>query len=165
MTLSESIPSDLKRITYTIVEMPEVCVDGMNLHEGALIYTSDLPLATNFDLIHAASSFQYVESWQDLVGKFASLKPKYILLSDIFAGFIKPFVTLQNYYESRIPHWFLNLNDLLVAFEHYGYRLVMKSYATSRRLDAEDTLPMTNFPENLRLTQTLHLLFQEINDE
>lgn len=34
MTLAESIPADLKRIEYTIVEMQEVCQSGMDLHAG-----------------------------------------------------------------------------------------------------------------------------------
>jgi putative methyltransferase (TIGR04325 family) len=160
MTLAESIPADLQRIEYTIVEVPEVCQSGMDLHAG-VIYTSDFPIFANFHLIYAASSFQYVEHWQELVAKFSALKPEYILLSDVFAGSIKPYVTLQNYYESKIPHWFLNINELLDVFEQYGYRLAMKSYATSHRLDVEDTLPMANFPEALRLSQSLHLLLQK----
>jgi len=162
MTLAESIPADLKRIEYTIVEVPEVCQNGMDLHAGGRVkYTSVLPTPAKFNLIHAASSLQYIEHWQDLVAKFVAIKPEYILLSDVFAGSIKSYVTLQNYYESKIPHWFLNLNELLDTFNSYGYRLAMKSYSTSRRLDVEDTLPMTNFPEDLRLTESLHLLLQK----
>jgi putative methyltransferase (TIGR04325 family) len=164
MTLMESIPADLKRVAYTVVEVPEVSSIGLNLHAAAVNYVSNLPIEGSFDLIHAASSFQYVENWQDLVENFVALKPEYILLSDVFAGSIKTYVTLQNYYESKIPHWFLNLNELLASFDKYGYKLCMKSFATSRRLDAEDILPMTNFPEDLRLNQTLHLLFQKSND-
>jgi putative methyltransferase (TIGR04325 family) len=162
MTLAESIPVDFERIVYTIVEVPEVCQSGMDLLVGRGVrYTSNLPISAKFNLIHAASSFQYIEHWQNLVAKFAALKPDYVLLSDVFAGSIKSYATLQNYYESRIPHWFLNLNELLNTFDNYGYRLVMKSYATSRRLDVDDTLPMANFPEDLRLAQSLHLLLQK----
>jgi putative methyltransferase (TIGR04325 family) len=159
MTLVESTPDDLKRIDYTIVEVPEVCKVGVDLVEGPR-YLSTLPPSHFFDLIHAASSLQYIEHWQDLIEKFASLNPKYILLSDIFAGHISSFVTLQNYYESRIPHWFLNLQELLNVFDKYGYRLIMQSYVTSRRLNVNDTLPMDNFPEIYRLPQSLHLLLQ-----
>jgi putative methyltransferase (TIGR04325 family) len=161
MTLAECIVTDLKRIEYTIVEVPEVCQSGMDLHAGRVMYTSVFPTAAKFNLIHAASSIQYIEDWQGLMAKFAAIKPEYILLSDVFAGSIKSYVTLQNYYESKIPHWFLNLNELLDTFNSYGYRLAMKSYSTSRRLDVEDTLPMTNFPEDFRLTQSLHLLLQK----
>lgn len=166
MTLAESIPADLDRIEYVIVEVPEVCQNGLDLHVGkGIIYTPELPTSAKYDLIHAASSIQYIEHWQDLIAKLASFKPEYILLSDVFAGPIMSYVTLQNYYESKIPHWFLNLNELLTTFSSCGYRLAMKSYATSRRLNAEDTLPMANFPEDLRLTQSLHLLLQRISDE
>ena len=34
MTLAESIPTDLKRIEYTILEVPEVCKSGRDLHGG-----------------------------------------------------------------------------------------------------------------------------------
>ena len=160
MTLAESIPNDLASISYTIVEVPEVCRIARELHDGGVMYTSDMPTAPNFDLVHAASSFQYIEHWQELVAKFAKLEPEYILVSDVFAGNIKTFATLQNYYESKMPHWFLSLDELLNTFKDFGYRLVMKNYATSRRLDAEDVLPMENFPEDLQLRQTLHLLFK-----
>jgi putative methyltransferase (TIGR04325 family) len=113
------------------------------------------------DLLHAASSIQYVENWRHLVETFSLLQAPYILLSDVFAGAIKTFATLQNYYDSKIPHWFLNLDELLNEFAGYGYRLAMKSYATSRRLDSEDILPMSNFPVECRLQQTLHLLLEK----
>jgi putative methyltransferase (TIGR04325 family) len=128
------------------------------------VYRTELPTFKKFDLIHAASSIQYIEHWEELIANFAAFKPGYILLSDVFAGAIKSYVTLQNYYESKIPHFFLNLDELLDIFSSHGYRLAMKSYVTSRRLDAEDTLPMKNFPEDLRLTQTLHLLLKKIGD-
>lgn len=162
MTLAESISNDLERVLYTIVEVPEVCKCGEDLHEGKVIYTSELPEVRKFDLIYSASALQYIENWQSLLGKFASLSPDYILLSDVFAGSITSFVTLQNYYESRIPHWFLNLNHLLDTLKEDGYRLSMKNFVTSKRLDAEDILPMPNYPEDLRLSQTLHLLFKKI---
>jgi putative methyltransferase (TIGR04325 family) len=165
MTLAESIAADLARIDYTIVDVQEVCQSGKNLHQGeGITYTAKLPTSAKYDLIHAASSIQYIEQWQDLLAKFAAFNPRYILLSDVFAGSFKSYVTLQNYYESKIPHWFLNLDELLDIFSIHGYRLAMKSYATSRRLDAENILPMTNFPEELRLKQTLHLLLANIGD-
>jgi putative methyltransferase (TIGR04325 family) len=164
MTLAESIPAELNRIVYKIVEVSEVCRSGMDLHSaGGVMYVSDLPTDAQFDLIHASSSIQYIENWQELLTKFAALRPEYILLSDVFAGSIRTYVTLQNYYESKIPHWFLNLDELLAIFDCHGYSLAMKSYATSRRLDAQDTLHMPNFPEDMRLTQSLHLLLQRKN--
>jgi putative methyltransferase (TIGR04325 family) len=160
MTLAESISNDLENVDYFILEVPEVSAVGKVLLEERVTYLPDFPFGQTFDFIHAASSFQYIEHWKDLIEKFSLLSPKYILLSDVFAGSINSFVSLQNYYGSKIPHWFLNLQDLLDAFEKHGYRLMMKSYTTSRRLDVEDALPMDNFPEALRLPQSLHLLLK-----
>ena len=98
---------------------------------GEITYIPILPSSGDFDLIYAASSFQYIENWQDLIEKFTSLDPQYILLADVFAGAINSFVTLQNYYGSRIPHWFLNLKELIDVFNKHGYRLDMQCYTTS----------------------------------
>lgn len=156
MTLVESLGGDVDRVDYAIVEVPEICELGSTMLN--VQYLASLPSKDGCDLLHAASSIQYVDNWRDLVKAFSSLQPKYILLSDVFAGSINTFATLQNYYESKIPHWFLNLDELLKAFADHGYRLAMKSHATSRRLQSEDILPMDNFPEQYRLNQTLHLL-------
>jgi putative methyltransferase (TIGR04325 family) len=159
MTLVESIGRDIDRVDYAIVEVPEICDLGRKMLD--VQYLSELDTVEECDLLHAASSIQYVENWQDLVKTFSSLQAQYILLSDVFAGAINTFATLQNYYESKIPHWFLNLDELLNECLGHGYRLAMKSYATSRRLDSEDILPMDNFPENYRLKQSLHLLLEK----
>lgn len=158
MTLQESIGRDIDRVDYAIVEVPEICDLGRKML--GVQYLSELSMVESCDLLHAASSMQYVENWQDLVRTFSSLQAQYILLSDVFAGAINTFATLQNYYESRIPHWFLNLDELLSEYSAHGYRLVMRSDATSRRLNSEDILPMDNFPESYRLKQTLHLLLK-----
>ena len=145
MTLEESIPLCEQKIKYSIVEFPEICEQGRNSGE--------------FDLIHSASALQYIEDWKGLIKKFISYNPKYILLSDVFAGHIPTFVTLQNYYSSKMIHWFFNLDEFLSFFSSVGYSLKMKSYVNSRRLQTDDVLPMENFPEDHRLQQTYHLLF------
>jgi len=161
LSLVESIPKHSERVAYTIVEVPRVCAEGRNLiGNRGVTFLESLPESAECDLIHSASAIQYIKDWKGLLKGFAALDPEYMLLSDVFAGKIAPFVTLQNYYESRIPHWFLNIDELLCEFDRLGYQLVMKSYATSRRLDSVDTLPMDNFPEERRLQQSLHLLLR-----
>jgi putative methyltransferase (TIGR04325 family) len=166
MTLLESVPEAANKIHYTIIEVPEVCEVGKQLHPknetgggGGITYLSKMP-TDKFDIVHASSSLQYIEDWKEWVFTIAKVSPTYILLSDVFAGSINPFVSLQNYYGSRIPHWFLGLEELLQAFDQYGYKLLMKSSVASRRLNHYDVLPMDNFPESLRLTESLHLLFK-----
>lgn len=163
MTLLESLPDAASKVQYAILETPEVCKLGEQLHGkgggGGITYFSSIPLSTTFDIIHAASSLQYIENWKEWASAITTLNPKYIFLSDVFAGEINPYVTLQNYYGSRVPHWFLSLSELVYNFDMYGYQLIMKSSVSSRRLNQFDTLPMDNFPEPLRLSESLHLLF------
>ena len=160
MTLLESIPSASARVSYTVVEGRGICEAGKRLFEpGAPIeFVDKLPANERYDLVHSASALQYVEDWRAIISALGSYGSPYLLLSDVFAGNIPSFVSLQNYYGSRIRHWFLNLDELMGCLVAAGYELVMRSYVSSRRLGSYDGLPMDNFPSSHRLSQTLHLL-------
>ncbi len=161
MSLEESIGKNIDNIEYIIIEVPEVVMAGKKLFKQKIIYKTSIPLYKNIEIIHASSSLQYIKDWKNLIKDFTSLEPEYILLSDVFAGNIKTFCTLQNYYESKIPHWFINIDELLSVFNNYEYELIMKSYVKSQRLNTHDILPMENFPNELKIEQTLHLLFKK----
>jgi len=161
MTLEESIPYAAQNIDYTIVEVPEVCEAGRELLSGRKVtYLDALPSQGEFDLVHSASALQYMENWPLVIKSLSDFDAKYMLLSDVFSGSIPTFVTLQNYYGSKIKHWFLNIDELLKICLSTNYQLIMKNFVNSRRLDVEDILPMNNFPESHRLDNTLHLLLE-----
>lgn len=160
MTLAESISHHAELLDYTIVEVPEICDVGRGLFSKGVTYLDSLPSQGTFDLVHSASALQYIEDWQQVLKSLSGYGAQYALFSDVFAGPIPTFVTLQNYYGSRIRHWFLNLDELLEVVTSIGYRQVMKSFVNCRRLEAEDILPMDNFPETHRLEQSLHLLLR-----
>ena len=130
----------------------------MNTSSGFI----NLPILPNsyLNLIYSSSAIQYVEDWRGILESLAAYGAKYLLLSDVFAGDIPGFVTLQNYYGSRIPHWFINLDELVSVAAENGYELMMKTVSTSRRLGADDILPMNNFPPEYRLDYSLHLLLR-----
>lgn len=163
LTLFESIPGANDLVEYLIVELPEICEEGKRLYEelSPIEFTSDLPDSQQLNLIHSSSAIQYIEDWSGLLRKLAGYGAEYILLSDVFAGEIDSFVTLQNYYGSRIPHWFLNLDELVDTLTGTGYTLKMKTVATSKRLGVEDVLPMKHFPPKHQLEHSLHLLFNK----
>jgi putative methyltransferase (TIGR04325 family) len=161
MTLSESISHRSGAIEYTIVEIPEVCETGRGLFAGGRVtFLDSLPSEGEFDLVHSASALQYIEDWPQVLDSLSDYGAEYILLSDVFAGSIPTFVTLQNYYGSRIRHWFLNLDELLKVISSLGYQLVMKSFVDSHRRGLEGKLPMDNFPAGNRLERSLHLLLR-----
>jgi putative methyltransferase (TIGR04325 family) len=165
MTLMESIPEYDKQIKYTVVEVNEVCEQGRALfsEKKGIDFINALPSKGSFNLVHSSSVMQYFENWKDVMKQLTEYDAEYISLADVFAGQIPTFVTLQNYYESKMKHWFLNLEDLLSYLSSLGYKLVMKTFVTAKRLNLMDTLPMDNFPLTHRLDHTLNLLFQRID--
>ena len=110
MTLKESILNAKNKIKYTILELPEICKQGIELHNNEIDFLESLPNFKEFDIVHSSSAIQYIEDWKSLVIKFCSTNANYILMSDVFAGDFETFVTLQNYYNNKIPHWFFNYN-------------------------------------------------------
>ena len=159
--LLETIPFASERIEYCVVELPPVCDEAKWFSsEESIQFVHDLPTNEDFHLIYSSSAIQYVEDWRGILESLAAYGAKYLLLSDVFAGDIPGFVTLQNYYGSRIPHWFINLDELVSVAAENGYELMMKTVSTSRRLGADDILPMNNFPPEYRLDYSLHLLLR-----
>ena len=80
-----------------------------------------------------------------------------------FCGnFKNSFVTIQNYYESKIPHWFFSISDLIYEFQKNGYELSLHSEATGKRAGKDNLLPMSNFPKSHQIETTSHLLFSKL---
>ena len=161
MALVEGIPHAATRVDFTIVDLPWTVDEGRRLLPGAVRYMDALPGEEEFDLIYSVSALQYIENWRMTLGALLDCRADFILLSDVFAGEIPTFVTLQNYYGSRIPHWFWNFEELLEVCSAAGYTLVTKEFNTAaRRCALGDTLRMDHFPKTHRLWQSLHLLLR-----
>ena len=52
----------------------------------------------------------------------------------MFLGKISTYVTLQNYYDNKIPHWFINFDEFNNLLHEGGYRLIMKKKMLTYRL-------------------------------
>jgi putative methyltransferase (TIGR04325 family) len=163
MTLKESITNANQKINYTILELPEICIQGRDLHKNEINFLDTFPNTKEFQLIHSSSAIQYIEDWQNLIKKLCSFNAKYILMSDVFAGDFETFVTLQNYYSNKIPHWFFNHSLFTKVFAQNGYDLMMRTFVSAKRLNYEDELPMNNFEDQNKLKYTSHMLFVKQN--
>ncbi len=149
-------------LDYTIIELPEVCSAGSvfaKRHGLPIKFSSAISDDSEADLIFCSSAFQYINNWKGLIRQFADVAPKAILMSDVFCGSFGTFATLQNYYESKVPHWFFNVSEFINEFFINGYTMISKSVATGVRAGNVDLLPMDNFPESNRLETSSHLLF------
>jgi len=164
MTLLESIPKLINRIEYYIVENPEICEIGKNLFASnpSITFSCDIPNDLKVDLVYSSSCIQYAQSWNETLSKLCNLGSKYIFLSDFFASNSKSFVSLQNYYDSKIPHWFINLDECLKILISFGYELQFKSFNNLERLGEQDLSKLSDFSENQINKQSLNLLLSKI---
>lgn len=161
-TTKKSTRSDT--INYTIVEFPEVCKAAKTFFKGSnnIQFTesiTNIPQGKKFDVVHFGSCFQYVEEWENLIESLNKFNPNYYLFTGLLAGNISKYATIQNYYDSKIPVWFLNISDFITFFEKKGYQLIFKSDYYLTYFGKEQDMPMENFPVDLRLKNPVNLLF------
>ena len=161
MLLMKTVPSAVQRVDYTVVESEGICRAGRELFEGEATpdFLPDLPHSGTFDIIHAASVMQYIKDWKGVVASLARFGATYLSFGDVFLGSFGTFVTMQNYYGSRIPHWFFNAEEFIREVERHNYNLALRSICDAKVLGVYGPLPMENFPPELRLKHTTHLLF------
>ena len=162
MSLIESIPGIASKIDYSILEIPSVCNIASKFWKTknySIEYLDSIPKEMRFDLLFSSSALQYIEDWRDFIKVVTQHTKSHFLLSDVFCGKINSFVTLQNYYDSKIPHWFLSEKDLIKELSLYNFFLQSKTFATGERAGIHNHLYMENFPKKRRIDNTVHLLF------
>ncbi|MBT3237421.1 MAG: methyltransferase, TIGR04325 family [Rhodospirillaceae bacterium] len=152
-----------ERVEVNIVEMSDVCDIGRDLYQGwdNVHFSSKLPdRDQEVELIHLGSSLQYIDDWAALIKDLRDYNPKYLLLSDVPAGNIPTFVTLQYFYGAQIKRWFWNLDELTAEIGAQGFELVLKTNYISKYLGKSQLIPMDNFPKDHQLRHPCHLLFK-----
>ncbi len=167
LLLTRAMPSAIARVDYTVVESAGICETGRDLFAGNAnpSFRDRLPDAALFDIVHAASVIQYIGDWRALIRQLVGYGARYLSLADIFIGDFSTFVTLQNYYDSRIRHWFFNAAEFIGAIEGSGYQLALRVPCDAKILGRYGPLPMDNFPEKLRISNTTNLLFRDARTE
>ena len=149
------------RLDYHIVDVERICESGTQLFENddCVHFHTSLPSISEVDIVHMGSSLQYIRDWKELINRLADYQSEYFLFTDLMAGDIPTYATAQNYYGSKIPHWFFNINEIIATMSSVGFDLLFKSTYTATILGKEQELPQNNFPEDLRLGRACSLLF------
>lgn len=145
-----------------VVEVEEVCSAGREffVHEPGIRFHSTLPEEIKtFDIVNMGSSLHYIEGWQDMLHSLCKYQPEYFLMMDLIAGDIPTFATAQNYYDSKIPVWFFNVNEVIEVMKVNGFKLIFKSAYIATILGKEGSLRLDNFDEKYRIDTTCNLLF------
>lgn len=160
-------------IAYHIVDNEKVCAGGRSLlgePPGLFFHVDAAHLPATIDLIHFGSSLQYVEDWKVMLQVLVAYAPRRLLLTDIPAGDIPTYASAQNYYDSKIPHWFFNIDEVVSAVRALGFVLVFTSpfhpyIPTPTRFSRDQELPQHNFPKTHRVGQTANLLFARTTED
>ena len=144
-------------LDFFVVENETMCEEGKILfkNEEQLTFIDHLPAGKEFDIIHAGSSFHYVDDWIGQLQQFVKMSPQYIIFADLPAGDIKTFVTIQNYYGRKVPVRFWNIGEFIAAMENLGYELAMRSRNSSNYINSMD-----NFDPEHRLNYFSQLIFK-----
>ena len=156
--LRKMISDDVK-LFFKVIENNKLCNIGKKLFSAyeEIDFESEIPIDQHYDIIHCGSSFHYVEKWSEMLHRFISNNPEFIIFSDLPAADIETFVTIQNYYGNKIPVNFWNLEEFINSLNSLGYKLIFKSRIFSKYLDY-----LKDFPQPYRLGYFSQLIFQKI---
>lgn len=149
-------------IDYHIVDSKSICQAGKSYFKDnrQIHYHYCLPKEIqSVDIVHLCSSLQYIEDWKGLLRDLARYNPQYVLLVDVPAGDIPTYATVQNYYESKIPYWFFNVNDIIGTMSSIHFKLLFRSSYAGSYLGKEQPMPQNNFSEEYRVGSSCNLLF------
>lgn len=160
MPVATALP-EAHSLSYVVVDTVPVCEEGNRLFadDPKIRFSPSLPEhVDDLDILHLGSTLHYIEDWQGLLRRIEGLTPQYLSLVDLPAGDIPTFATRQHYYGSLIPCWFFNLNEIKTKVSSLGFTLAAQAPHHAYILGG-DTLPLTNFPPELRLPHTCDMLF------
>ncbi len=157
----QSLTSE-KNFEFHVLDVEEICLAGTRFFKKQqnIMFHSKLPEHINdFDIIHLGSSLQYIENWQYFLGRLCKLTPMYIVFTDLLAGDINTFITIQNYYSSKIPVCFFNIDEIISVLNNKHYNLIYKTIYLASIRGVEQKLPLKNFPKEFRIDHSLNCIF------
>lgn len=151
----------INNLNYTIIENYKIINEFKNKNLQVK-YINKINFNNKYDIVNCCSVIQYVNNWKKLVNDLAKTNTKLLYFSDMFLGKISTYATLQNYYDNKIPHWFINFDEFNNLLHDRGYRLIMKKKMLTYRLGKKNLLSMNNFSKEDRIKNTLNLLYKKI---
>jgi putative methyltransferase (TIGR04325 family) len=146
---------------YHVVENPAVASLGKDYfgEDPRIVFHRSLPQAFPVDIVHVGSCVQYIDDLDGLLEDLSAFKPKCMLFSDVYAGDIASYWTLQSLWGSRVPFHFMREEEFVNTVQRYGLQLRLGVPYIATTLGKTEPLPMENFPAGRRLARAKHYLF------
>lgn len=113
-------------VTYTVVDLPVVCVRGRAvIPDPGVRFVDTIPDA-RADILYANSVLQYCEDWRETLGTLCRrLRPRHALFVRLAAG-EESYITMQrNGSGATLPMWILPRGAVVETMAHYGFRTVV----------------------------------------
>ena len=148
---------NFKKIEYYILDIPKIIKISKKILPN-VNYLDKIP-NKKFDIVVSSSSIQYIDNWKKIIDKLCKLDSEYLIFYDLFIGKFKSFVTLQKYYETLIPHWFINENSFSNQITKNGYKKFKIEDTFLRRLGKINNLNMRNFNKGNRIKNTKNIIY------
>jgi len=158
----KKVLSDQIALDYQVVEL-EAAIKladqlGLSSTYPELKFSSEMP-AQESDLVYFGSSLQYFESWREIIKNAISPETCYVVLSRIPVCEKGSFITLQNYYSSRIPVNVPGAQDLEAFFKASGFMQVLKNASCTPILGQYQPIPTNDIPSQYAIGFCSDLVF------
>lgn len=150
-------------LKYAIVETKTICEAGKNIFKDKIQFYQEIPLLMeSLDIVYIRTALQYAIDWKADLKKLLELKPCTIVMAHLSAGDIPTYLTLQKWYGTEIPYWFINESELIDLVEMYGYKIKHKAISESiihwfKKSDGSFSIPKSHV-----LSETIDIIFEKI---
>jgi putative methyltransferase (TIGR04325 family) len=116
-------------------------------------------LQAGIDVLHFGSVIQYFQNPKvELSDILQTSTPKWIVFSDLMAGDIETFVTVQNYYNSKIPFRFVNFEELNKLVGDLGYKLFVKEFYEHDSTSVY--FPQKGFDKKYQIDNSMNVIYR-----
>jgi putative methyltransferase (TIGR04325 family) len=116
-------------------------------------------LQAGIDVLHFGSVVQYFQNLKvELSDILQTSRPRWVVFSDLMAGDIETFVTVQNYYDSKIPFRFVNFEELNKLVGDLGYKLFVKEFYEHDSTSVY--FPQKGFDKKYQIDNSMNVIYR-----
>lgn len=153
----------LFKLNYNIVETKTICDVGKNIFKNEIQFFEKIPTNINsLDVLYIRTALQYAQNWKNDIINLLKLCPQKIVLAHLSSGNIPTYLTLQKWYGTEIPYWFINEIELTDLIESYGYRVINRGFSESIEHWFKKTDGSYSVPSDYVLMNTIDIIFEKI---
>ena len=130
-------------VRYYILDNERSCEEGSRIFaddERVQFVSSLTEIPRDIDIVFMSGVLQYIEDYATALKSVLTKKPRYCLITLLSAGDIPTFACEQTNLEGSIlPHWFFNIDEIIMLMKVNQYQLIFKG-------SAEPVVNMDNYP-------------------